>query len=235
MRSVKLYVAALCILMLATTTSVYAKATSVYAKENATDCPNQPAAREQSNDAAREQSNDNEQVPPGTRDFAGLSFGVALSLTADLGGKERIESAIVVDRMVSASDENGVVVVEDENQAIARIMLESHFFFTPGIDFPLWGSAICKDTWGWGPFVGLQPGTDEIIEAIALGLMIGFKRPEPRLSESWNLGLGLVVDPNVNTLGDGIVANEPLPPEETNVRYKEESQLGIVLLTSFSW
>ena len=159
-----------------------------------------------------------------TRDFAGLSFGVGISATFDTGSTDRINSATIVD---------GIVRVEDEQNRVARIMLESHYFFLPDSNL-LNFSSVPPGSWGWGPFVALQPGTDEIIEAIGLGLMLGFRR-EASSPQSWNIGLGYVVDPNVKVLGDGFRANREPPGNETIVRFQEKSQQGVVLLFSFSF
>lgn len=157
-------------------------------------------------------------------EFAGLRFGVGISLTMDIGKNDRIESASV--------DNNGNVRVEKINNDVPRIMLESHYFFTPNTNL----LNLNAKQWGWGPFVALQPGTDEIIEAIGMGLMLGLKRNDDENdSSSWNIGLGMVVDPSVKTLGDDIKENEPLPSGEDQIRYKETSQWGILVLTSFSF
>ncbi len=162
------------------------------------------------------------------RQFAGLNFGVGISLTLDTGSNSRIDAAQIIQ-----STENGVtssiVRVDKESNDRARIMLESHYFFTPNNKF------LGRDSgaWGIGPFIALQPGTDEIIETIGGGVMIGFKRPDS--SGSWNLGLGYAVDPRVQILGDGFVENEAPPAGETAVRFKETSQGGVLLITSFSF
>jgi len=160
------------------------------------------------------------------RNFAGLKFGVGISLTADLDNNARIGSANIV---------NGLVRVTDENNATARIMLESHYFFTPTFAFPF--NVKLQGDWGLGPFVALQPGSDEIIEAVGLGLMIGFKRAsnDENDTSSWNFGIGIVVDPNVQTLGDGLSANNALPMGETEIRFREEAQSGLLFITSFSF
>ena len=152
-------------------------------------------------------------------DFHGLSWGAGISVTFDLGGLERINDAEVV---------AGVVRVNDEDDVRARIMLESHYFFTPGAKFGLEAG-----DWGHGPFVAIQPGTDDIVEAAALGWMVGFRQGGS--DRSFNIGLGIAVDPNVRTLGDGIERNQPLPVGETAVRYREEAQYGVVLLFSQSF
>lgn len=154
------------------------------------------------------------------KEFQGLSLGVGLSLTLDMGSHDRVNGAELV---------NGLVRVSEEENARARIMLESHYFFTP--DGPLLN--VDQGDWGVGPFVAIQPGEGEIIEAAALGLMIGFRRKnEPG---SWNIGVGVVYDPKTKTLGDGLEPNAPLPAGETEIRYKQRSQNGIVILTSFTF
>ena len=143
----------------------------------------------------------------------GFGFGIGLSFTVDLGDNDRVKSAEVVD---------GIVRVTDEENGIPRLVLEGHYFF--GAD----------DGFAHGPFVAVQPGDNEIINAAALGYMVGLKRQGSE-DESWNLGIGIVADPNVQILGDGIDANKPLPGTEESVRYKEETQYGLMLLFSTSW
>lgn len=158
----------------------------------------------------------------GKKDFAGLKFGVGISLTHDIGSNERIKSVEVV---------NGIIRVKEEENDIARVMLESHYFFTPNKDF-----LVPAGKWGIGPFIALQPGTDEIIEAIGFGIMIGFKRLEAySTASSMNLGVGFVIDPSVTVLGDGLKLNNPLPEGENTARLKETSQIGILLLASFTF
>lgn len=157
--------------------------------------------------------------------FAGLDFGVGLSFTRDDGKRDRIASASLV---------NGIVRVDDENNDRARVMLESHYFFTPKANFGLFGdnSGDIKHV-GVGPFVALQPGTDEIIEAIGMGLMVGFRRGDS--GQSFNLGFGYVIDPNTRVLGDGLKGDQPLPAGETEIRFKDASQGGFLILSSFSF
>ena len=160
------------------------------------------------------------------RDFAGINFGIGLSLTLDTGDNDRIDSAEL--------DEAGIVRVSKDQNDIARIMLETHYFFKPNSDGRSFLGMAEAGSWGHGPFVALQPGTDEIIEAIGLGWMVGFKRSEDG-NDSWNLGWGYVVDPNVQILGEGVKANELLPAGETQIRFKETSQGGLLLIVSFTF
>ncbi|WP_166040288.1 hypothetical protein [Sphingosinicella sp. YJ22] len=173
-----------------------------------------------------------EEGQPVTRPFGGINFGVGISFTLDLGSSDRVQEAQLV---------NGVVRVTDERNGIARIMLESHYLFTPGYD-PTPNAVQPRngpfDTyagqWGHGPFVALQPGQDDIIDAVGLGWMIGFRR-SLTTTQSFNFGLGAVVDPNTKILGDDILPNQPLPPGETEIRFTNEMQTGLLFLTSFSF
>jgi hypothetical protein len=75
--------------------------------------------------------------------------------------------------------------------------------------------------------------------------MIGWRQPKHEFinntwvptygRSSWNLGVGLRVDPKVRVLGDGIVADQPLPAGETQVRFKDDAQLGVMVLSSFTF
>lgn len=164
---------------------------------------------------------DAEQKKEKDRKFAGMNFGAGLSLTIDLGKHNRVDEAKIV---------NGVVRVTKESNDVPRLLLETHYFFKV---------KRCNDyPWGYGPFIALQNGSDEVISAIGTGLMVGFRRLDVDgnySSDSFNLGVGIMVDPKVKILGDGITENQPLPVGETEIRYKETSQIGLLLIASFSF
>ncbi|MCP3735701.1 hypothetical protein M9979_12535 [Sphingomonas sp. RP10(2022)] len=156
-----------------------------------------------------------------TRDFGGLALGTGLSLTVDLGTRDRIAEATVVD---------GIVRIKKSNNTPARLLFESHYLFKPQFDL----LGVESDMWGVGPFVAIQPGDKEVINAIGLGVMLAFRR-EPTKTDSFNLGFGVIIDPDVQLLGDGIEANKPLPTGETMIRYREDSQIGLMAMASFSF
>jgi len=178
---------------------------------------------------------------PATQTFGGLTFGVGLALSENVQAQSRVTSAQVV---------NGIVRVTQTNDAIAGIVLESHYFFVPNTYF-ISPSIVPALDWGHGPFVAIVAGSggNDVVTAFALGWMIGFRQPtwttdsngqitgKPKYSStaSWNLGIGLRVDPAVQVLGDGIVANQPLPAGETSVRYKTVPGYGLMVLSSFSF
>jgi hypothetical protein len=97
-----------------------------------------------------------------------------------------------------------------------------------------------------GPFVAIEVGggtsstlgAKDAITGYALGWMVGLRHPNSLTpNSSWNLGLGVRVDPNAKVLGDGIVVNQPLPVGETAnpVRLKQSPRVGLMLLSSFSF
>lgn len=172
----------------------------------------------------------------------GWGFGLGIGFTRTFG-RDRIESAI---------NDNGVVRIDGEKNAIPRIMLETHLLWT----FERWSHVWSCNVWrsidtkckektasakqhdedDWirvGPFVAIQPGSGEIIQAIAGGIMVGFKDPkkDPLPFNNINIGLGISVEPNSRTLGDGLHANQPVPDGAT-VRTQTRSLAGFTIMVS---
>jgi hypothetical protein len=172
---------------------------------------------------------------PAKQNFGGLSLGVGLGLTVN---------ADKVSRITSASPVNGIVRVTGTSDAVAGIVLESHYFFVPNRTL----ATIPPGAWGHGPFVAIVAGSSgsNVISAYALGWMIGLREPTWTYSSSggwkatygsssWNFGLGVRVDPSVQVLGDGVFANLPLPAGETAVRFKNVPSYGLIMVSSFSF
>jgi len=178
--------------------------------------------------------------------WKGLGFGIGIAADFDIGGT----------RVVNAQLVNNIVRVTDVTSNVdVGFVLEAHYFIRDW-DFEInrrynpntnpWPClAICAMDMATGPFVALEinggsavPGGNVAgpITGYALGWMVGFHHPESmNKTSSWNFGVGLRIDPKTQVLGDGIVANQPLPIGETAIRYKQEPRAGIMLLSSFSW
>jgi len=143
--------------------------------------------------------------------FSKLNWGAGLGYVLDFEGKERIGDADVV---------NGIVRIKDENDASVSLLLEAHYFFHPRYDSQQLD--IKAGDWGVGPFVAAQVGNEDLIETVALGVMMGWRRKAVANSgNSFNIGVGIAVDPDAQVFGDGVEANKPLPVGETAIRYKE--------------
>lgn len=124
----------------------------------------------------------------------------------------------------------------------ANLILEGHYFFTPEKRFMPQAFDSNPRDWGHGPFVAIQPGTQNIIEAVGIGWMLGFKRASivgqdtaPNRGDSFNLGLGIMVNPNAQVLGDGITKNQALPVGETAVRLKTTTEMGWLAVFSYTF
>jgi hypothetical protein len=177
---------------------------------------------------------------PVTQSFGGLSFGVGLGLSVNAQNQHRVTNATLV-------TPTNVVRVTETNNASAALILESHYFFVPNRPFFAGTDQVPKGDWGHGPFVAIEASNgNTVITGYALGWMIGFREPTYTYDaatgwkasysrNSWNFGLGVRVDPNAQVLGDGIVANQPLPLGETTIRYNHVAKYGVILISSFSF
>jgi hypothetical protein len=181
--------------------------------------------------------------------WAGLNWGLGIAADFDIGGT----------RVANASIVNGIVRLNDTSSNIGvSFVLEAHYFLkdllTSGcyhkvpttapngaIDFN------CNEV-AWGPFAAIEvgggstssPQNNGPITAYALGWMIGIHHPKVDSSgkpdtTSWNLGVGLRIDPKAQVLGDGFAANLPPPNGETAIRYKTEPKAGVMVMSSFSF
>ena len=129
-------------------------------------------------------------------------------------GPRRVDSVTVV---------NGVVRIDNEQNDLVRFMPEMH----------IWLDRWDEQRWGWGPFLAVAPGS-RVIDAIGFGLMIGY-RPHQTDQYSFNLGIGGTLDLDTRVLGDGLVANEPLPRGETSARTKQTTAAGLLIMLSVGW
>ncbi len=184
-----------------------------------------------------------EAATSGTQNFGGIDFGIGISMTYDLGKNERVRDATIVD---------GIVRVTHAENVRARVVLESHYFFTPTLGATRRKEAddYCADVkhdpvqyrncrsslkdFGIGPFVALQPGSDKVIDAIGAGVMVGLRRGTDRAS-SLNFGIGIFYDVDTQILGNGFEDDQPPPGNEVEVRFRRQSQSGILFLSSFSF
>ncbi|MDO9298985.1 hypothetical protein [Bradyrhizobium sp.] len=181
---------------------------------------------------------------PAIVDWGGLGWGIGVATNFDIGGR-RVGTADIVNDLVRVKDASSNVGVS--------FVLEAHYFLR---DYQFkFGNSNCQaGTFNYynctevahGPFVALEvgggssakPGADGIISALAMGWMVGLRHPGSSGDNnysSWNFGLGLRVTPNSQVLGDGVIANQPLPAGETVIRYKTEPRYGVMLMSSFSF
>ena len=142
-----------------------------------------------------------------------LGFGLGLGWTHNLAPR-RVESVTVV---------NGTVRVDNERNDLVRFMPEMH----------IWLDRWDEQRWSWGPFLAFAPGS-RVIDAVGFGLMLGY-RPHRNDQYSFNFGIGGTLDLDARVLGDGLIANESLPPGETSARTKQTTAAGLLMLFSVGW
>jgi hypothetical protein len=169
------------------------------------------------------------------KDFLGVNWSLGIALSVDLSGDERIDDAELV---------NGVVRVKEESSANVGFFWEVHKYWlnnkgrclnkkkknkTSPCDQPDQTHEFAN--WGLGPFVGITTTQDDLIDSFSIGAMFGRSTLGDRAS--LNFGLGLIYEPGVQVLGDGILADMPLPEGETAIRFKKEDRWGALVAVSF--
>ena len=158
--------------------------------------------------------------------FVGLGFGWGLSVA--FGGKEKVESAELV---------NGVVRVSKSVNVDPRLVLETHFLFglkkykTNGTKKVKEYAEMTNLDIGGGPFICVLVSGDELIEAFGGGIMVGVRKKGAE--NSFNIGIGFINDTEYKVLGDDIEANKSLPNGETEIRYKTKNQWRLQIVFAF--
>jgi hypothetical protein len=192
------------------------------------------------------------QLPYDTASWAGLNWGLGIAADFDVGGT----------RVANASIVNGIVRLNDTSSNVGvSFVLEAHYFLRERpLMSPFAGPGDCSKpapnnpgSWinctevAWGPFIAIEvgggstssPANNGPITGYALGWMVGLHHPYDSSGKtnntSWNLGVGLRIDPKAQVLGDGFAANAAPPAGETAIRYKTEPRAGVMLLSSFSF
>jgi len=197
--------------------------------------------------------------------WGGLGFGIGIATDFNLSKGTRIvndQTAVVV----VPSSPGGVVRIDEARNVGVSLVLEAHYFlrdyllsFGPVNNCPKpqtyghrsWVGVVeaptCTEL-AHGPFVAVEvggaTGADAVkgpITAYALGWMVGMRHRE--LAEksppttSWNFGVGFRIEPGAKYLGEGIVANQPLPPGESlsPVRTRTGAAYGVMLVSSFAF
>jgi hypothetical protein len=194
-----------------------------------------------------------------TIDFQGAGFGAGLAAVVNLSGHKRVADAEVVGGVVRVTKQNDLTprvllnlhyFFSGACSKAYRLKLEGRIDETVKQAAGRWCAVsqitdngnggksanhlVLTPMRGWGPFIAVQPGSEQTIQAVGAGVLYGFRR-QPDKTDSFNLGIGVVLEQNVKELGDGIEANKPLPPGETQVRFKESGRVGLLIMGSWAF
>jgi hypothetical protein len=182
-------------------------------------------------------------------ELAGFGFGIGIATNFDVGGA-RVGNVSVVNNIVRVDDAS--------NNVNISFVVEAHYFLQSwNLKLSRYEKEACEQgrpftlnctQLAHGPFVAMEFGGGTSASTVgsgpvsgyAMGWMVGMRhlnQPANYGPSSWNFGLGLRVTPNAKVLGDGIVANQPLPPGENAnpVRTKAEPRYGVMLMSTFSF
>jgi hypothetical protein len=195
--------------------------------------------------------------------WGGLGFGIGIATDFNVSGGTRLGTTDTAVAVVPAQP-GGIVRVNEARNVGVGVVLEAHYFLRDYL-FPTmgtWRDTNCRKLTpeeakrepvdlnctelGHGPFVAIEvgSGTGDVakgpVTAYALGWMVGMRHPNASGSMSnvsWNFGVGFRIEPGARFLGEGIVANQPLPLGETvsPVRTRSGTAYGVMLLSSFGF
>lgn len=157
-----------------------------------------------------EDAQEEEEEAGAAKSFMGSNWAVGIGYSFGQGPKRITEAEVV----------NGVVRVKQDDTDKPIVLLEVHRLFEIGPRF------------GVGPFASFQTGSDDAVLGFGVGVQFGWRDSAPKSSGGFLLGVGYGWTQGVKTLGDGIVANEPLPEGETEIRYKTQSAESIFVFVS---
>ena len=152
--------------------------------------------------------------------LAGFNFGTGIGASFDLHSGSRIKSALLVDD----GSGNKTVRVNQDGDTQLGIILETHYFWTIGTEQLI----------GVGPFFAIRTGDNDIIDEAGLGIMAGFRRNKTD-TNSFNIGLGVMLDPDAQVLADGYFPNLAPPSGSSDVRYKQEERFSLAIVFSYSF
>jgi len=91
---------------------------------------------------------------------------------------------------------------------------------------------------GMGPFVAVQPGTDQVISTVGAGWMIDWK-VDATSRKGFGLGLGYAARPQAKTLGDEFVDGKPAPlgpnGQPLPIRFEIRDKGSLLAVLSFTF
>lgn len=170
------------------------------------------------------------------------NFGVGIgAVFGGPGGGPVTDASIGADKRVH---------IDKQQNAEARLILEYHVWLATEREPPMLVQAVHavfkdwdwfkKETWhtnvisGGLQFVVLTDTGNAKVDGFGGGYIMGVRK-KGKEDQSWNLGIGAVLQNDYQQLGSGFTDGQPPPAGETAIRYKDRSALRGYVMASFSW
>lgn len=177
-----------------------------------------------------------------------MGFGYGIAFIQNISGGTEVKNAF--------TDEDGILRVEERSDTRVGFILETHFLLgdetqkkiqkirgeadgsvkNANLPPPYINMKHIKDIL-WGPYVSVELGED-VIRSLGAGVMITFRKvyldgltQKSSFLETFNLALGLQVDPEVKMLADGFFPNQDVGVG-FQPRFKEGTQVGLTIMFS---
>jgi len=149
-------------------------------------------------------------------ELKGLGFGVGLGFRWNVLKPALVDEAVV--------DDNGIVRVNKRVNTNAGLVLEMHHFIQQ------------KGSFGHGPFVAVQSGTDQVISAAGGGWMFGW-RLKAMENKAFGIGVGYAGLPSAKVLGSEFVEGQHAPKGSDGkplaIRYQQRDKGSVMFVLSF--
>lgn len=143
--------------------------------------------------------------------FGNMTAGIAAFY---LGKKNEI---------VDATIENGIVRVKEKRSMRAGPWLQTTWVSD------VWSSTSVRP----GFFLGAELGGDNLVRSVGTGFNFQFRVSPKEPKGAINVGLGIHWT-TIQVLGAGLVENQQVDPGTESIRYRKESQPGVVVNVSFT-
>jgi len=178
------------------------------------------------------------------------SYGFGAGIVGVLMDKAAVDNATV--------DAGGVVRVDEKSKARAGGVFEAHYFFgdvrkgavdkvkkakTQGLTNETVTTGTVKSDLAHGPSFVVELG-ESVIRSIGLGYVLSWRDLKfdtkdgsttiSTVGNAFNLGIVVLMEPDVKVLAEGIRKNAPLPAGDS-IRFKREASFGGGILFSYSF
>jgi hypothetical protein len=145
-----------------------------------------------------------------------LGFGIGLGFRWNLVGGDLITEAEV--------DSAGIVRAKKRANTHTGFNFETHYLIRRNK----------AGSFGVGPFVAAEAGSDALITSVGLGVLVAWKVNNQ--GRGFGLGIGYSAQPSIKVVGDEFVAGKPAPTgpdgKPLPIRHQEKDEGSLLVILS---